>query len=419
MPAGVEALTPRMTPRMSPQRPLHGQVTVWNRELLGQIKNLEEDLRLDEAHQENEERIRRPQKQKLAFRVSEDSLEHPVSRSRKAKSRSPSHSPRSRKEHAKRRAAARQAVERVRLAEEDEHRQRDVLERVDKQRERRDAYFNRLVENVAGAAGEKFNADISVHVRDWSRDQYRVACQLCDQWTTRCFEPIQGKVNAQLQKLDLDRQRTPRSTGLATPRGAYKDPGKVHVGIKDPLKHALMDQAAEAMFQRLSDRVLKQKPLELVDLHSQFREPCMERYLTRPTLEPAYWDSGRINGTPYGHFAKVCADTAAGARPHSLLKRGNFVPDEADGVAAAGKRRTRWAYNDVGILRGNIVRDGEAMQYQNNVGAGHGAPLQDHYTFQVGSKVTDNEFPRGKKIWNPTPGNIPRGVLLEALGHDA
>ena len=76
------------------------------------------------------------------------------------------------------------------------------------------------------------------------------------------------------------------------------------------------------------------------------------------------------------------------------------MPSEVDGVAAAGKRRTRWAHNDVGILQGEVATRGETIANKNDLtGAGSGAPNQDHFTNPRGTKVVDGEFPLGKKIW--------------------
>merc|ERR1712118_375839 len=64
------------------------------------------------------------------------------------------------------------------------------------------------------------------------------------------------------------------------------------------------------------------------------------RYKTKPTLEPTLWDGGAINGTPYGHFAKVSEAIADGHPPHSIRRRDIILPSESDGVPIAGKRKT-------------------------------------------------------------------------------
>ena len=92
-------------------------------------------------------------------------------------------------------------------------------------------------------------------------------------------------------------------------------------------------------------------------------------------------------------ISKVCAH---GPGFKTSVKWGDFVPAERDGVEAAGKRRTRWALSDVGILKGEIATRGQTIQYKSDTGCSSGAPGQDHYSFPLGRKVVDTEFPLGK-----------------------
>ncbi|CAD7926724.1 unnamed protein product [Amoebophrya sp. A25] len=119
-------------------------------------------------------------------------------------------------------------------------------------------------------------------------------------------------------------------------------------------------------------------------------DPLLAR--TRPVLEPHLWEQLRIQATPYGHFAQVCAQGP------DYQKTRNFVPDETDCVPAAGKRKTRFTRDDVGILKGEIRDRGESSQHKNTFGASSAAPNQDHYTYEKGTRVVDNEFPLGKMM---------------------
>lgn len=115
------------------------------------------------------------------------------------------------------------------------------------------------------------------------------------------------------------------------------------------------------------------------------------------------WDQLSLQGTPYGHFAQVCE---AGANFRTSVKTGNHAPPEHDGVFAAGKRvfakKSGKIRNDPGILEmeHSICTRGESIKFKSDVGAGHGVPNQDHFTYEKGEFVTDNEFPLGKKIFN-------------------
>ena len=42
---------------------------------------------------------------------------------------------------------------------------------------------------------------------------------------------------------------------------------------------------------------------------------------------------------------------------------------------------------------------GESQQYKLDAGESCGAPCQNHYDFSTGQKVTDNEFPLGKRVF--------------------
>jgi hypothetical protein len=249
---------------------------------------------------------------------------------------------------------------------------------------------------------QDFNAEVSMGIREHASDQYRCAAQLCDKWHARVFEPTLGRIEEKLHGA-----RTPRSIGIATPRGP---PSGASRSNGDPVRYPLSSNAEEEHFRRIADRFLKNKPVDLAEM-TPFPSN-IARYKTKPTLEPTLWDDGRINGTPFGHFAKVSEAMADGAPPHSERRKHIVPPPEDDGVPAAGKRRTRFAYNDLGMLKGDIRDRGEAVQYKREDGAGCAVPLQDHYTYETGTRVVDNEFGRGKKIWRPTPGSVPRDAFV-------
>ena len=71
---------------------------------------------------------------------------------------------------------------------------------------------------------------------------------------------------------------------------------------------------------------------------------------------------------------------------------GTFIPDESDGIPASGKRKTRFTRNSCGILEGESATRGETIKFKTNVGSSSGAPAQDHYTYDTGVRVVDNEF---------------------------
>lgn len=122
---------------------------------------------------------------------------------------------------------------------------------------------------------------------------------------------------------------------------------------------------------------------------------------SRPTFDATGWSQEVFAASPLGHAAKIRDSQVAGVQ-WSAMKCGAgevFVPNEQDGVNTAGKRRTKYARNDLGVLRGDLVRRGDAAQYKTLVGGGSAAPCQDHFDFPRGNEATDEEFPKGKKVF--------------------
>merc|ERR1719263_439633 len=120
---------------------------------------------------------------------------------------------------------------------------------------------------------------------------------------------------------------------------------------------------------------------------------------SRPTLEPSLWSQEHLQGTLFGHFAQIAEQGAEFKRS----RRGGtdiHIPDENDGVEAVGKRNTRaFGRNDLGILKGDTAAQGESSTKKTAWGAASGAPTQDHYTYETGTRVTDIEFPLGKRMF--------------------
>lgn len=77
-------------------------------------------------------------------------------------------------------------------------------------------------------------------------------------------------------------------------------------------------------------------------------------------------------------------------------------PDERDGVPTAGKTKTRFEKNQLGMLTGTIAKHGEAARYRTDFGSGCIAPCQDHYSYERGAGVVSAEFPLGKRAFPDT-----------------
>jgi hypothetical protein len=180
----------------------------------------------------------------------------------------------------------------------------------------------------------------------------------------------------------------------------------------DPAKRSLCDQKAEDNFRRVADSIIQGNPLLMGK--EGLRERQQERQLieatvqhrskTRPVLPVDLWGQQELFASPYGYFAQRCERMDRGEPFHSTRRMGVgcHLPDETDGVEAAGKKlkksRIATNYNHMGIL----VEDpkmGEAYRHKKPHGAGHAAPLQDHYLYERGNDIVESEFPVGKRCW--------------------
>jgi hypothetical protein len=131
------------------------------------------------------------------------------------------------------------------------------------------------------------------------------------------------------------------------------------------------------------------------------------RARSRQVLDPTQWSQVRLQGTRYGKLAQVAEESShlesSGSRAFRRMRRGGscaHLPDETDKIAAAGTRKHRvMGHHDKGVLRGEFGHRGESSGWKTDHGSSSAAPLQDHFTFDVGHAATNLEFPLGKKMW--------------------
>lgn len=296
---------------------------------------------------------------------------------------------------------------RDKLAKVQEQRVGDALsiqERVERNKDLREQRFNRLMEEVMG--DDPLKQHCAELLRDTEKDEYRRESAMCDAWHAKVFDRIQRQIQKEMNpasRMLAQQQRGKKEVGI-------REPGDKLVAMypqdADPMKADLRKFAKEEHFRRQAERYLAGDSEASVD--EILRPGRIRKYTSKPTLEPEYWEQYKLQATPYGHFAQV-AEAGQGFR--TLVKRGNHAPPEHDGIAAAGKRRTRWEKNDLGILKGEIRHRGEASLQKRDYGASNSAPNQDHYLYETGRRVVDSEFPQGKRMWLEPPGAVPRSIL--------
>lgn len=308
-----------------------------------------------------------------------------------------------------------------RLARYKQQRDEDTLrnqEKVNRMKEMRDERFEQTLREVLSE--NPLKAEVVQNLRDHDKDCYRRAAQMCDDWHANVFDPTQRQIlhHKNPANRTLAQQQTgKKAVGFALPE-APLDPKVAPQGqfvatvvrTADPMKKQLRKYAEEEHFRRNADRVLEGDPT--ISIAKMKSAPSIDKFTSRPVLEPNWWDELRLQSLRYGHFAQVCEGNASeGGNFRTMVQRGDHVPDAHDGIEPAGTRRGRHHKFDIGVLRGDIRHRGESFENKSLWGASSGAPNQDHFTYETGFKVTDEEFPRGKKMWHDLPGMPHRSIV--------
>lgn len=178
-----------------------------------------------------------------------------------------------------------------------------------------------------------------------------------------------------------------------------------------PMKSELHQKRREDEFRKNANMVLSEEiknEVEEIGLreHVKRRElrqkMIKERDQTRPVFPIHNWEQLRHCSTTYGFHARDSQSLEQGGtiRPARRLGYDAHLPDEDDGVPAAGKTKVRHERNCLGMLAGNVAREGESARHKKPHGASSGAPCQDHYFYEKGLASVDAEFPIGKRCFN-------------------
>lgn len=281
------------------------------------------------------------------------------------------------------------------VAKRDED-QMHIREKRDRNIVLRDLKFESLLDTVL--TEDDIKATVAARIRTEEDRLAQKKNRTYQKWNTQVSQSLQNQIDAHLNPCDRrtqDKLTGSKTVGFRLPTDKFR----TRLGDVDPMKQEAYDINDEVEFRRsfvnikkmlLEDEKWPARDPSYVH-HAKYRKPLGR---SRPMLEPTWWGQLLLQATPYGHFSQV---VETGGCVKTSLKMGDFVPPENDGVPTAGKRRTRWERNNLGILEGGAVR-GEASRHFNNLGASSGAPTQDHYQFERGTKVTDNEFPLGKRM---------------------
>eukprot|EP00405_Crypthecodinium_cohnii_P010527 CAMPEP_0206430022 /NCGR_PEP_ID=MMETSP0324_2-20121206/6575_1 /ASSEMBLY_ACC=CAM_ASM_000836 /TAXON_ID=2866 /ORGANISM="Crypthecodinium cohnii, Strain Seligo" /LENGTH=491 /DNA_ID=CAMNT_0053895787 /DNA_START=37 /DNA_END=1509 /DNA_ORIENTATION=+ len=279
-----------------------------------------------------------------------------------------------------------------------------ILEKIDRAKERRDNRFKRLLSEVCG---EGNLAQVTAQtMRDRAEHEEHRRRELLDQWNKNVYGPLQEQADQYLNP--PDRALEQRKNGFKTvdfqmPDEEFKMIAKNH---KDPGRRVLAEHASDNAFHQTAEQFLNHSTLPygkfgLIRSQSaptvQAPSGLIPKAQSKDTLDPTVWSQQQIQGTLYGFWAQKC-ESGAGFKRSLRGGPGIHIPDETDGVMAAGSRISRiYGYHDKGVLRGECGSRGETSEVKAMHGTSCGAPAQDHYNFVRGHHITDLEFPLGKR----------------------
>lgn len=304
--------------------------------------------------------------------------------------------------------------------------QKNIRERAERLKQFREQRYERLLEEVLSQDDLKCN--VSNMLRNHSQEEYKKQAKMYGEWNEKIYGRLQDQTNQHLNPPERGLQQRlwgSKSVDFRLPNWEFRP--RVSEAV-DPAKRQLYKSGQEEAFRRSAEHIIltsgrtpgkmDQSPggLGLLPLPGVMPSPKEQsfdpnllveeeqnpdlRARSRPVLDPNEWGQIRFQATTYGFFAQAAEADVIGMRKKQLkMGNGVFVPSEKDGVSTAGKRRTRFERNNFGVLQGEFAQRGESIQFKQNMGGGSGAPVQDHFLYETGTKVTDTEFPLGKKIF--------------------
>mmetsp|Transcript_28809 Transcript_28809/g.67035 ORF Transcript_28809/g.67035 Transcript_28809/m.67035 type:complete len:417 (+) Transcript_28809:88-1338(+) len=283
--------------------------------------------------------------------------------------------------------------------------ERVIRERCQKLETAREEKFQKLFEAVRSDDSERVRAGQIIEEHDtWLQGRRQ---DLHYAWQQEVAGHIERQVS---HHLDASSRKSPRQLGFQPPAQQsaessgppLESPRVVLKRGNDPVKRRAHEQLAEEQFRRLADSVIGTPAAS-----AEAARPHSLLDLSRPRnlLPVELWEQRKLCSSPFGYLA-YNLDQGEGDKAFTgkRLGAGVHMPDEADGVSAAGK--TKGAGNKYGILAGTMARDGQSSMMVNAseyLGAS-GAPCQDHFKFDRSRDAADSEFPKGKRTHYP---NVP------------
>eukprot|EP00440_Ansanella_granifera_P047419 gb/GFBE01051356.1/.p1 GENE.gb/GFBE01051356.1/~~gb/GFBE01051356.1/.p1 ORF type:complete len:479 (+),score=67.22 gb/GFBE01051356.1/:1-1437(+) len=282
--------------------------------------------------------------------------------------------------------------------------QKFIRERNEKFRELRDERFKRLLDTIGDHGG--LAQEAAENIRHLEEHQEERRMELHAAYEESVSQPLALQAFNHLNPPNRamhQRLMGSKSVSWQLPHQTRRLRANVH---EDPAKRPVMDHARETAFHQAATSVLGHSSScpDIIRRSNHLdglggSPEMVPRALSRPVFEPTEWSGARLQGSLCGRFAQVC-EYGPGFKRAQRGGANVHLPDESDGVPTAGVRTSReHGYGDKGILKGHKASQGETSEHKSHEGASSGAPAQDHYLFQNGSRITDLEFPLGKRIF--------------------
>lgn len=272
-----------------------------------------------------------------------------------------------------------------------------IKEKAGRSSQIREQKFQEMMDDVRSNDG--IRVEVAHIIQQYEMEQDKKRHQMWSEFD----RDVSQRIELQLQKFMTRKDPTPAQKLMQREELLASD---------DPTKRCLREQKAEAHFRRIADTVIQSGPLsgraslkKQQYLREHVEDALKSRASTRPVLPVDQWGQQELFSGPYGHFAQRCerADNGEPFHPSKRMGADRHMPDEVDGVQAAGKKRVKsrieTQYNHPGMLAGDHAKEGEAVRHKRQDGAGSGAPLQDHYFYDRGNDVVESEFPVGKRCF--------------------
>lgn len=307
--------------------------------------------------------------------------------------------------------------------------QANIRERRDRALVAREQRFEALLNKLASSSAVDVRSTVSNLLRKDDERRVDKKHRMYHTWNAQVHSRIQSQIDAHMHssmgnrsaqktthsrgskcagfgiKGDEERARACQGSDEAGGGGGLGASSLPRPPICDPMKAELRDTEMEMGFRQAfreanADAMDPAWPRRTGQPEGS-REPAWRTRngaaRSRPILEPTEWGQLSFQATPYAHFAQM-VEHQGGYPNKTSIKMSGFAPREDDGVSTAGKRRTKFERNNLGALEPGAMR-GEASKVYTSYGGSSGAPSQDHYLYAIGAKVTDIEFPLGKRIF--------------------